>query len=134
MLLAAPTAALAAIAYEGRWAEDPAWCGRTRASGGDEIPIVITRRAIEQFASLCVVQSVQRKGATWTLQTLCRDEGQDEKEKPTPNIFVLRIDGAQLSCATTPASVISCDARVEIKSACARSKSRLLPVKAQYNF
>jgi hypothetical protein len=97
LLLVTPTAALSANAYEGRWAEDPAWCGRTRASGGDEIPIVITRRAIEQFASVCAVQSVRRQGATWTLRTLCRDEGEDEKAKRTPNTFVLRVDGAQLS-------------------------------------
>jgi hypothetical protein len=96
LLLAAPAGALAAPPYEGRWAEDPAWCGRTRASGGDEIPIVITRRAVEQFASMCTVQSARRRGATWTLHTLCRDEGEDEKAKRTPNTFVLRVDGAQL--------------------------------------
>ena len=92
LLLAAPVAALAASPYEGRWAEDPAWCART---GTDEAPIVITRRAIEQFASHCTVQSVRRKGAAWWLQTLCRDEGDDSKR--TPNTFVLRVDGDALA-------------------------------------
>ena len=96
VLLAAPAVALAASPYEGRWAEDAAWCGRTRASGGDEIPIVITRRGIEQFASFCMVQSVRRRGSTWTLHTLCRDEGEDEKASRTPITFVLRVDGEQL--------------------------------------
>jgi hypothetical protein len=83
----------AASPYEGRWAEDPAWCTR---KGTDEMPIVITRRAIEQFASRCTVQSVRRKGAAWWLQTLCRDEG-DDSAKRTPNTFVLRVDGDELA-------------------------------------
>ena len=80
LLLTFALPALAASPYEGRWAEDPVWCGRTRASG-DEIPIVITRSAVEQFASSCAVQSVRRSSATWTLQTLCRDEGEDRAKR-----------------------------------------------------
>jgi hypothetical protein len=98
VLVASP--AFAGSPYEGRWAEDAAWCSRTRASGGDEIPIVITRRAVEQFASLCAVQSVRRRSGIWTLQTLCRDEGEDQARR-TPNTFVLRVDGDQLSMRDT---------------------------------
>ena len=93
LLFAATIPALAASPYEGRWAEDLAWCGK---SGTDETPIVITRRAVEQFASRCAVQSVRRQQATWTMQTLCRDEGQDTREKPAPVTFVLRVDGDRL--------------------------------------
>jgi hypothetical protein len=95
LLLAVPLPALAASPYEGRWAEQAAWCSRTRADG-DESPIRITARAVEQFASSCAVQSVRRKAGTWTLQTLCRDEGEDANAKRTPNSFVLRVDGDQL--------------------------------------
>lgn len=95
LLLALPLPALAAPSYEGRWAEESAWCAHTRANG-DEIPIVITRRAVEQFASHCAVQSVKHRRAIWTLRTLCRDEGEDANAKRTPNTFVLRVDGDQL--------------------------------------
>jgi hypothetical protein len=86
----------AAAPYEGRWAEDAAWCARTRQNGTDEIPITITARAIEQFASICMIQSVRKPRGGWWLYTLCRDEGQDQKEKPTPVIFVVRVDGERL--------------------------------------
>jgi hypothetical protein len=94
-LLAAPAAARAAEPYEGRWTEEPAWCGNTRRNG-DEIPIIITRHSIEQFASLCRVQSVRRRGAAWWLDTFCRDEGEDTKQR-IPNRFELRVDGDKLS-------------------------------------
>ena len=93
-LLAPLSAARAAEPYEGRWTEDPAWCGNTRRNG-DEIPIIITRQSVEQFASLCRVQSVRRSGATWRLDTLCRDEGEDANQR-IPNRFVLRVDGDKL--------------------------------------
>ena len=78
--------------YKGSWAENPAWCGRTR-SEGDEIPTIITRHAIEQFASLCIIRSVKRRKAGWRLETLRRDEG-DEKE--ILNTFILSIKGGKL--------------------------------------
>ena len=55
LLLAAAPAALAQEPYEGRWTEDIAWCRNTRASGTDELPITITQRSIETFASFCRV-------------------------------------------------------------------------------
>ena len=94
-VLAALSAPALAAPYEGRWAEDVAWCRNTRQNG-DEIAIVITSRSVEQFASSCVVRSVRRNGAAWWLDTLCRDEGEDAKQR-IPNRFVLRVDGDQLS-------------------------------------
>jgi hypothetical protein len=84
----------AARPYEGRWAEKAEWCSKT---GTDEAPITITRRTIETFASSCRVISIQGKRPLWRIRTLCRDEGQDEKEKRTPITFSLRIDGDRLA-------------------------------------
>ena len=96
LLLATPPRALAAEPY-GRWAEDPAWCRNTRASGTDELPITITRRLIETFASYCrVLSSARTSRAVWRLRTSCRDEGQTEQEPRTPITFVLRVDGNRL--------------------------------------
>jgi hypothetical protein len=94
VLLAAPAGAIAAEPYEGRWTEDLAWCRNTRRNG-DEIPITITRHSVEQFASLCRVQAVRRSGATWRLDTLCRDEGEDAEQR-IANRFELRVDGDKL--------------------------------------
>ena len=87
----------AAVPYEGRWAEDPASCRNTRSSNTDDLPIVITRRMIETFASSCRVLSVTRKGAVWRLRTSCRDEGQTETEPRIPNTVTLRVNGNRLS-------------------------------------
>lgn len=96
VVAAALTAPAAAQPYLGRWTENPAWCANTRASGTDELPIVITRRAIETFASACRVVSVARQGAAWRLRTTCRDEGQTEQEPRTSVTFVLRLDRGRL--------------------------------------
>jgi hypothetical protein len=96
LALSPTSSALAAEPYEGRWAEDIAWCRNTRASGTDNVPITITRRAIETFASSCRVRSTIRKGTDWHLRTSCRDEGQSENEPRTDVTFVLRIDGDRL--------------------------------------
>ena len=96
IFLAAAAPAIAAEPYEGRWAEDPAWCGNSRAAGSDRMPMTITRKSVETFASRCVVMSVRRVGALWRLQTNCRDEGHDLTEPPVPNTFILRVDGDQL--------------------------------------
>jgi hypothetical protein len=93
-LLPAPASAIAAEPYEGRWTQDPVWCGNTRRNG-DEIPITITRQSVEQFASFCRVQAVRRSGAAWRLDTLCRDEGEDANQR-IPNRFELRVDGDKL--------------------------------------
>ena len=98
MLLGAASPALAAEPYEGRWIEDPAWCRNTRKSGTDELPITISRRLIETFASFCRVMSVVRTSrSTWRLRTGCRDEGQTENEPRTPVTFELRVDGNRLT-------------------------------------
>jgi hypothetical protein len=94
LLLAVLPAAQAAEPYEGRWAEKAEWCSKT---GTDEAPITITRRSIETFASSCRVVSIQGKHPLWRIRTLCRDEGQDEKEKRTPVTFSLRVDGDRLA-------------------------------------
>lgn len=80
--------------YLGRWAEQPEWCSNT---GTDEAPITITRRSIETFASSCRVVSVGGKAPLWRIRTLCRDEGQNRKEKRTPVTFSLRVDGDRLA-------------------------------------
>jgi hypothetical protein len=105
LLLAGLSLAHAAPAYEGRWAENPATCRNTRASNTDDLPIVITRRLIETFASSCRVLSVRRqgavksaaKGAVWRLRTRCRDEGQTETEPRALDTVVLRVSGNRLS-------------------------------------
>ena len=97
LLLTAPPPVLAQAPYEGRWTEDIAWCRNTRASGTDELPITITQRSIETFASFCRVLSAARVGAAWHLRTSCRDEGQTETEPRTAIIFVLRVDGDRLT-------------------------------------
>jgi hypothetical protein len=89
--------ARAASPYEGRWTENPAWCRNTRSTGTDELPIVITQRSIETFASFCRVLSVTRKGSVWRLRTSCRDEGQTETEPRIPNTVTLRLNGNRLS-------------------------------------
>ena len=81
-------------AAEGRWAEKPEWC---KSTGTDESPITITRRSIETFASSCRVVSVSGKPPLWRIRTLCRDEGESEKEKRTPVTFSLRVDGDRLA-------------------------------------
>lgn len=86
--------ASAAEPYEGRWAENLEWCKNT---GTDEAPITITRRSIETFASSCRVVSIGGKAPLWRIRTSCRDEGQSEKEKRTPNTFSLRVDGDRLA-------------------------------------
>jgi hypothetical protein len=97
VLLATPLSALAAEPYEGRWAEDLAWCRNTRASGTDEMPITITRRSVETFASFCrVLSAIRTARAMWRLRTSCRDEGQTEKEPRTPVTFLMRVDGNSL--------------------------------------
>ena len=97
LLLSGLSGAHAASPYEGRWTENPAWCRNTRASGTDELPITITRRSIETFASSCRVLSSARKGAVWVLRTSCRDEGQTETEPRIRNTVTLRINGNRLS-------------------------------------
>src|SRR4051794_15893971 len=94
VLLLAPVGASAAEPYEGRWTQEPGWCGNTRRNG-DEVPITITRQSVEQFASFCRVQAVRRSGATWRLDTLCRDEGEAANQR-IPNRFELRVDGDKL--------------------------------------
>jgi hypothetical protein len=84
LLLACLCGAHAASPYERRWTENPAWCRNTRASGTDELPITITRRSIETFASSCRVLSSARKGVAWVLRTSCRDEGQTETDAAHP--------------------------------------------------
>ena len=96
LLTAFASPALAAEPYEGRWADDPAWCKNTRQSNTDELPIVISRKSIETFASFCRVLSTTRKGAAWWLHTSCRDEGQTETEPRAQITFVLRVDGNRL--------------------------------------
>lgn len=97
LLLLATTPHVLAAGYEGRWAEDPAWCRNTRASGTDELPITITRRLVETYASYCrVLSAVRTSRAAWRLRTSCRDEGQAEWEPRTPVTFVLRVDGNTL--------------------------------------
>jgi hypothetical protein len=96
-LLSGLSVAHAASPYEGRWTENPAWCRNTRASGTDELPITITRRSIETFASSCRVLTSARKGAAWVLRTSCRDEGQTETEPRTRNTVTLRVNGNRLS-------------------------------------
>jgi len=96
VLLSTTPHALAAD-YEGRWAEEPAWCRNTRASGTDELPITISRRLVETFASYCrVLSAVRTSRATWRLRTSCRDEGRAEWEPRTPVTFVLRVNGKNL--------------------------------------
>ncbi len=98
LLLLATTPHVFAADYEGRWAEDPAWCRNTRASGTDELPITITRRLVETYASFCrVLSAVRTSRAAWRLRTSCRDEGQAEWEPRTPVTFVLRVNGNRLS-------------------------------------
>ena len=94
LLLAILPAATAAEPYEGRWAEKPEWC---KSTGTDEAPITITRRSIETFASSCRVVSIGGKAPLWRMRTLCRDEGESEKEKRTPVTFSLRVDGNRLA-------------------------------------
>jgi hypothetical protein len=97
LLAPVPQALAAAQPYEGRWAEDPAWCSNTRKSGSDELPITIGRRSIETFASFCRVLSVVRTSRmVWRLRASCRDEGQTEQEPRTAVTFVLRVDGNRL--------------------------------------
>jgi hypothetical protein len=94
LLLLATTPYALAAGYEGRWAEDPTWCRNTRASGTDELPITISRRLVETFASYCrVLSAVRTSRAAWRLRTSCRDEGQAEWEPRTPVTFVLRVSG-----------------------------------------
>ena len=98
LLLPATTLHALGAGYEGRWAEDPAWCRNTRASGSDELPITISRRLVETFASYCrVLSAVRTSRAAWRLRTSCRDEGQAEWEPRTPVTFVLRVNGNSLS-------------------------------------
>ena len=97
LLLSSLSGAHAASPYEGRWTENPAWCRNTRASGTDELPITITRRSIETFASSCRVLSSARKGAAWVLRTSCRDEGQTGTEPRIPDTVTLRVNGNRLS-------------------------------------
>jgi hypothetical protein len=94
-LLTTLTQALAAQPYQGRWTENPAWCRNT--SGTDELPITITRRSIDAFASSCRVLSVKRVGAEWRIRTSCRDEGQDATEPRVKNTFVLRLAGDRMT-------------------------------------
>ena len=94
LLLAALQPLRAAEPYEGRWAEKPEWCGKT---GTDESPITISRHSVETFASSCRVVAIEGKRPLWRIRTLCRDEGQSEKEKRTPNTFSLRVDGNRLA-------------------------------------
>jgi hypothetical protein len=94
-LLATLSGALAAPPYEGRWTENPAWCRNT--SGTDELPITITRRSIDTFASSCRVLSVKRVAAEWRIRTSCRDEGQDATEPRVKNTFVLRLAGDRMT-------------------------------------
>jgi hypothetical protein len=48
------------------------------------MPITITARAIESFASYCRVLSMKRENkATWRVRTRCRDEGDMENEPRT---------------------------------------------------
>ena len=81
--------------YEGRWTENPAWCNNT--GGTDEMPITITSRLIETFASSCRVLSVSRKAVKWRIHTSCLDEGQDTKEPRVSHTFFLQVDGDKLT-------------------------------------
>lgn len=96
-LLITPSLAQSAP-YLGRWSENPAWCANTTHSS-DEMPITITPREIETFASHCRILSVkhERDRQTWRIRTSCRDEGQTEKEQRTPVTFVLLLDGDRLA-------------------------------------
>jgi len=97
LVLAPAPDARAAQPYEGRWAEDAAWCRNTRKSGTDEMPVTITRRSIETFAAMCrVLSAVRTSRAVWRLRTSCRDEGQTEDESRARINFVLRVDGNRL--------------------------------------
>ena len=94
LLVATLSTANAAEPYEGRWAEKPEWC---KSTGTDEAPITITRRSIETFASSCRVVAIGGKAPQWRIRTLCRDEGQSEKEKRTSVTFSLRVDDDRLA-------------------------------------
>jgi hypothetical protein len=97
LLLIATTPHARAAGYEGRWAEDPAWCRNTRASGSDELPVTISRRLVETYASYCrVLSAVRTSRAAWRVRTSCRDKGQAEWEPRTPVTFVLRVNGNSL--------------------------------------
>jgi hypothetical protein len=91
--------AQAAEPYLGRWAEDPAWCANS-ASNTDDVPIAITARAIEFYATYCRVLSVTRQGgarrSSWRIRTSCRGEGESEKEPRTRMTFLLRVSGNRL--------------------------------------
>ena len=94
-LCGTPTRAYAAAPYEGRWTENPAWCANT--GGNDEMPVTITRRSIERFASSCRVLSTTRKGATWQIRTSCNDEGQSAEEPRQRETFRLLLKGDRLT-------------------------------------
>ena len=94
-LFGTPAVAIAAAPYEGRWTEDPAWCSHT--GDNDEMPVTITPRSIETFASSCRIISATRKGAMWRIRTRCRDEGQSPDEPRQRETFWLRVDGSKLS-------------------------------------
>lgn len=98
VLLVALPGARATEPYVGRWSEDAAWC---RTPKGDEAPITITAKSIDQFASSCRILSAARNGATWRIRTSCRDEGQTADEPRIPNTFTLRLDGDKLTMSDT---------------------------------
>ncbi len=87
--------------YLGRWTEDPARCANTDRSS-DDMPVTITARAIETFASHCRVLSVKREKANrnaniWRIRTSCRDEGEMAHEPRTRVTFTLRLNGDNLT-------------------------------------
>ncbi len=100
LALAASPALAKSAPYVGHWTEDPAWCANTDRSS-DDMPITITARAIETFASYCRVLSVKRekakKNSTWRVRTSCRGEGEMENEPRTRVTYTLRLDGDKLT-------------------------------------
>jgi hypothetical protein len=88
--------ALAAYPFEGYWAAEPRICVDTPDRETDNIPIHISRRSVETFASSCRIRSIRRSRGAWRLRTICRDEGQDGTEPRTAVTFILRMTGDRL--------------------------------------
>jgi hypothetical protein len=83
--------------YLGRWAEKPETCSNPTDHSTDDIPITITRRSIETFASSCRILGIDQRGEEVRIRTSCRDEGEMENEPRTPITFTLRLKGNRMT-------------------------------------
>jgi hypothetical protein len=87
--------ALAAEPFEGRWAEEAAWCARPdRAS--DETAIRLGMRELVFFASTCTVTRIVALPPVFRIAAQCRDEGENLAVRVAMQ-FVLNVTGDRLS-------------------------------------